>query len=144
MAGSCQACRPTPWHAWHDHAKRATRMGIPNRAGIPAMGPLLLGFFGLGWLWSSGLALFRLVASHLIDYPTPVNLNPSWNWGSLAGLAFVWKLVSGIFAAVVGLLWLACFAALGALGQPSTKPLLAHNQNRQAISDPAMVGVLFG
>jgi ubiquinol-cytochrome c reductase cytochrome b subunit len=45
------------------------------------------------------LALFRLVASHLIDYPTPVNLNPSWNWGSLAGLAFVWQLVSGIFLA---------------------------------------------
>lgn len=31
---------------------------------------------------------------------TQSNLNTSWNWGSLAGLAFVWQLVSGIFLAM--------------------------------------------
>ena len=42
----------------------------------------------------------NLLIGHLIDYPTPVNLNWSWNWGSLAGLAHVWQMVTGIFLAM--------------------------------------------
>ena len=42
----------------------------------------------------------RILFAHLVDYPTPVNLNYSWNWGALAGLAYVWQVVSGIFLAM--------------------------------------------
>ena len=37
---------------------------------------------------------------HLIDYPTPVNLNYWWNFGSLAGITLVIMIVSGIVLAM--------------------------------------------
>ena len=42
----------------------------------------------------------RLVQSHLVDYPTPANLNRGWNWGSLAGFAYAWQLLPGVFVAM--------------------------------------------
>ena len=41
--------------------------------------------------------LFHVVQLHLIDYPTPENLNWSWNFGSLAGICLVIQIVTGIF-----------------------------------------------
>jgi ubiquinol-cytochrome c reductase cytochrome b/c1 subunit len=37
---------------------------------------------------------------HLLDYPTPVNLNYWWNFGSLAGIVLVIMIVTGIFLAM--------------------------------------------
>ncbi len=37
---------------------------------------------------------------HLIDYPTPVNLNYWWNFGSLAGITLVIMIVTGIVLAM--------------------------------------------
>ncbi len=37
----------------------------------------------------------RVLHAHLVDYPTPVNLNYSWNWGALAGLAHVMSALLG-------------------------------------------------
>ena len=67
---------------------------IGSQGGVPASTDTLAGrCHGHG-------RIFRgLLVGYLIDYPTPANLNASWNWGSLAGLAFVWQLVSGIFLA---------------------------------------------
>nr|QKY64103.1 cytochrome b [Eudorina cylindrica] len=44
--------------------------------------------------------LFGVINSHLISYPTPMNLNYSWNWGSLAGLMLASQLVTGILLAM--------------------------------------------
>nr|YP_007890104.1 cytochrome b [Pleodorina starrii]AFY64374.1 cytochrome b [Pleodorina starrii] len=44
--------------------------------------------------------LFSVINSHLISYPTPMNLNYSWNWGSLAGLMLASQLVTGILLAM--------------------------------------------
>ena len=40
------------------------------------------------------------VASHIIDYPTPVNLNYFWSFGSTAGICLVIQLLTGIFLAM--------------------------------------------
>jgi quinol-cytochrome oxidoreductase complex cytochrome b subunit len=37
---------------------------------------------------------------HLIDYPTPVNLNYWWNFGSLAGITLVIMIVTGVVLAM--------------------------------------------
>jgi quinol-cytochrome oxidoreductase complex cytochrome b subunit len=44
--------------------------------------------------------LLNTVNSHLIDYPTPSNLNTSWNGGSLAGILLVAQIVTGICLAM--------------------------------------------
>ena len=44
--------------------------------------------------------LFNTLHSHLIAYPTPSNLNASWNWGSLAGLCLVLQIVTGVCLAM--------------------------------------------
>jgi hypothetical protein len=38
--------------------------------------------------------------SHLIDYPTPSNLNTSWNGGSLAGILLMAQIITGVFLAM--------------------------------------------
>lgn len=40
------------------------------------------------------------IASHIIDYPTPINLNYFWSFGSAAGICLVIQLLSGIFLAM--------------------------------------------
>ena len=44
--------------------------------------------------------LLHTLHSHLIAYPTPSNLNASWNWGSLAGLCLVLQIITGICLAM--------------------------------------------
>ena len=43
--------------------------------------------------------LLAFVDSH-INYPTPVNLNYMWSFGSTAGLCLVIQIVTGIFLAM--------------------------------------------
>lgn len=43
--------------------------------------------------------LLSVVTEHLITYPTPSNLNYFWGFGSLAGIALVIQIVTGIFLA---------------------------------------------
>ncbi len=46
------------------------------------------------------LPIFSFMDHHLIDYPTPRNLNYWWNFGSLAGIALVIQIVTGIVLAM--------------------------------------------
>ena len=47
------------------------------------------------WI-DSRLPIFSLVNESLVVYPTPRNLNYWWNFGSLAGIALVTQIVTGI------------------------------------------------
>ena len=38
-----------------------------------------------------------VINDHLIDYPTPSNLNYMWSFGSLAGLSLMLQIGTGIF-----------------------------------------------
>ena len=42
----------------------------------------------------------KILANHIIYYPTPLNINYGWSFGSLAGLFFALQLVTGIFLAM--------------------------------------------
>jgi ubiquinol-cytochrome c reductase cytochrome b subunit len=44
--------------------------------------------------------LLSFVDSHIIDYPTPINLNYLWSFGSAAGLCLVIQIATGIFLAM--------------------------------------------
>ena len=44
--------------------------------------------------------LLNTLNSHLIDYPTPSNLNTSWNGGSLAGILLMAQIITGVFLAM--------------------------------------------
>jgi|SaaInl8_150m_RNA_FD_contig_123_10128_length_3034_multi_11_in_0_out_2_2 ubiquinol-cytochrome c reductase cytochrome b subunit len=44
--------------------------------------------------------LLSFVDSHIIDYPTPINLNYLWSFGSTAGLCLGVQIVTGIFLAM--------------------------------------------
>jgi len=44
--------------------------------------------------------LLSFVDSHIIDYPTPINLNYFWSFGSTAGLCLVIQILTGIFLAM--------------------------------------------
>lgn len=45
-------------------------------------------------------SILSFVDSHIIDYPTPINLNYFWSFGSTAGLCLVIQIVTGIFLAM--------------------------------------------
>jgi quinol-cytochrome oxidoreductase complex cytochrome b subunit len=49
--------------------------------------------------WNKDFIL-SFVDSHIIDYPTPVNLNYMWSFGSTAGLCLVIQIITGIFLAM--------------------------------------------
>lgn len=40
------------------------------------------------------------IDSHIVDYPTPINLNYNWSFGSLAGICLVIQILSGIFLSI--------------------------------------------
>jgi len=42
-------------------------------------------------------ALLAFIDSHIISYPTPVNLNYLWSFGSLAGVCLCIQILSGVF-----------------------------------------------
>ena len=44
--------------------------------------------------------ILSFVDAHIIDYPTPVNLNYMWSFGSAAGLCLVIQIITGIFLAM--------------------------------------------
>lgn len=46
------------------------------------------------------LPLFSFVRDNLGTYPTPRNLNYMWNFGSLAGIALVLQIITGLFLAM--------------------------------------------
>jgi ubiquinol-cytochrome c reductase cytochrome b subunit len=35
--------------------------------------------------------------SHIIHYPTPINLTYAWSFGSLAGICLAIQIISGVF-----------------------------------------------
>lgn len=49
--------------------------------------------------WNTNQVM-SFVDSHIIDYPTPINLNYMWSFGSTAGLCLVMQIVTGIFLAM--------------------------------------------
>lgn len=44
--------------------------------------------------------LLSFVDSHIVDYPTPINLNYLWSFGSAAGICLVIQIITGIFLAM--------------------------------------------
>jgi len=44
--------------------------------------------------------ILSFVDSHIIDYPTPLNLNYMWSFGSTAGICLVIQIITGIFLAM--------------------------------------------
>ena len=44
--------------------------------------------------------LLSLFSSHIIAYPTPINLNYMWSFGSAAGICLVIQIITGIFLAM--------------------------------------------
>jgi len=45
-------------------------------------------------------SILSFIDSHIINYPTPINLNYLWSFGSLAGLCLVIQIITGIFLAM--------------------------------------------
>ena len=44
--------------------------------------------------------IFSFIDSHIINYPTPINLNYFWSFGSIAGICLVIQIISGVFLAM--------------------------------------------
>ena len=44
----------------------------------------------------SRLPLIKIITDHLITYPTPININYFWGFGSLSGLCLVIQIITGI------------------------------------------------
>ena len=45
-------------------------------------------------------SLLAFVDSHIVSYPTPINLNYLWSFGSAAGICLVIQIITGIFLAM--------------------------------------------
>lgn len=57
-------------------------------------------FFIINWLRpNKNSYLLELIDSHLIHYPTPINLTYAWSFGSIAGISLIIQIVSGLFLA---------------------------------------------
>jgi len=44
--------------------------------------------------------IIKTISNFLIFYPTPINLNYFWNFGSLAGFCLLIQIITGIFLAM--------------------------------------------
>lgn len=44
--------------------------------------------------------IINILNDHLIDYPTPININYMWNFGSMAGVFLIIQILTGIFLAM--------------------------------------------
>jgi ubiquinol-cytochrome c reductase cytochrome b subunit len=44
--------------------------------------------------------VFSFTSSHIIDYPTPINLNYFWSFGSMAGFCLIIQILTGVFLAM--------------------------------------------
>lgn len=49
--------------------------------------------------WNKDASL-SFIDSHIINYPTPINLNYMWSFGSTAGLCLVIQILTGVFLAM--------------------------------------------
>jgi len=49
--------------------------------------------------WNKGQIL-SFIDSHIISYPTPINLNYMWSFGSAAGFCLIIQIITGIFLAM--------------------------------------------
>lgn len=49
--------------------------------------------------WSNNFFL-SFLSNHILSYPTPINLNYAWSFGSLAGICLVIQIITGIFLAM--------------------------------------------
>lgn len=45
-------------------------------------------------------AMLSFIDSHIISYPTPINLNYFWSFGSAAGICLVIQIITGVFLAM--------------------------------------------
>ena len=52
-----------------------------------------------GWI-EYRLPIFSMLQHSLVEYPTPRNLNYFWNFGSIAGIALVAQILTGLFLAM--------------------------------------------
>ena len=50
-------------------------------------------------------SILSWVDSHIIDYPTAMNINYNWSFGSSAGFCLVIQILSGAFLATLFLLF---------------------------------------
>jgi len=44
--------------------------------------------------------IVAFIDSHIIHYPTPINLNYAWSFGSLSGLCLIIQIITGLFLAM--------------------------------------------
>jgi len=44
--------------------------------------------------------LLAILNSHVVDYPTPINLTYAWSFGSTAGICLVFQILTGVFLAM--------------------------------------------
>ena len=49
--------------------------------------------------WSNNF-LLSFLSNHILSYPTPINLNYAWSFGSTAGICLVIQIITGIFLAM--------------------------------------------
>jgi len=49
--------------------------------------------------WSKNY-LLGILKSHIIDYPTPINLSYMWSFGFLSAMCLIWQILTGIFLAM--------------------------------------------
>ena len=57
--------------------------------------------FVINWLRpNKNNYIFSFIDSHLIHYPTPINLSYAWSFGSLAGICLIVQIITGIFLAI--------------------------------------------
>jgi quinol-cytochrome oxidoreductase complex cytochrome b subunit len=45
-------------------------------------------------------SIFAFVDSHIISYPTPINLNYMWSFGATSGICLIIQIITGIFLAM--------------------------------------------
>ena len=43
---------------------------------------------------------FEVINSHVVEYPTPINLNNLWNFGAMAGICLGIQILTGVFLAM--------------------------------------------
>ena len=49
--------------------------------------------------WTNNF-LLSFIHNHIVTYPTPINLNYAWSFGSVAGICLVIQIITGIFLAM--------------------------------------------
>src|SRR5712691_5046115 len=86
-------------HLRHRHQDRLGSAMAASSHGAPSSAPARDYGRLIRWI-DYRLPFVASLEKHLIDYPTPVNLNYWWNFGSLAGITLVIMIVSGIVLAM--------------------------------------------